>query len=263
MAALAKTRRRCDLQRCLRAACLVLQSVLTTGCHAPYPQPIATERNDTFDFGLSATDSLARLPDCEDTVAASSRSLTAGNKSADEAILAGLPARVLHDHQHFYSSGSLALLAGGFAVAGGIANTSIDDSIHRHFQASVRNATSDDWFESLHASKELGNGFYTLPVFASAWVCGEVFSDLPSGQAIGTWGERSIRGFMVGAPPLIVLQQLTGGSRPDETQQGSHWQPLKDNNGISGHSFMGACRLSPRPKCASPRLVKRAGTQRR
>ncbi len=68
------------------------------------------------------------------------------------------------DQKNFYSAESLTLLGGGLIVGGAMANSSIDDGIHRHFQSSVRGATSDDWFESLHASKELGNGVYTLPV---------------------------------------------------------------------------------------------------
>jgi hypothetical protein len=121
-----------------------------------------------------------------------------------------------------------------------MANSSIDDGIHRHFQSSVRGATSDDWFESLHASKELGNGMYTLPVFATAWAAGELFPDNALVETSGRWGERSIRGFVVGAPPLIIMQQVTGGSRPTETDESSEWHPMRDNNGISGHAFMGS-----------------------
>ncbi len=57
------------------------------------------------------------------------------------------------DQKNFYSAESLTLLGGGLIVGGAMANSSIDDGIHRHFQSSVRGATSDDWFESLHASK--------------------------------------------------------------------------------------------------------------
>ncbi len=144
------------------------------------------------------------------------------------------------DQKNFYSVESLTLLGGGLLVGGAMANSSIDDGIHRHFQSSVRGATSDDWFESLHASKELGNGMYTLPVFATAWAAGELFPENSFVETSGRWGERSIRGFVVGAPPLIIMQQLTGGSRPTETDESSEWYPFRDNNGISGHAFMGS-----------------------
>jgi hypothetical protein len=125
-------------------------------------------------------------------------------------------------------------------VGGAMANSSIDDGIHRHFQSSVRGATSDDWFNSLHASKELGNGMYILPLFATAWAAGKLIPDNALLETSGQWGERSIRGFVVGAPPLIIMQQLTGGSRPTETDESSEWHPFGDNNGISGHAFMGS-----------------------
>jgi hypothetical protein len=45
---------------------------------------------------------------------------------------------------------------------------------------------------------------------------------------------------VVGAPPLYVMQQVTGSSRPGEGSAGSHWHFLNDNNGVSGHAFIGA-----------------------
>jgi membrane-associated phospholipid phosphatase len=46
--------------------------------------------------------------------------------------------------------------------------------------------------------------------------------------------------FVVGAPPLYVMQWVTGGSRPGEGSAGSQWHLLNDNNGVSGHAFVGA-----------------------
>jgi PAP2 superfamily len=164
--------------------------------------------------------------------------------------------RLWDDQNNFYSPESVTLLGGGLVVGGLMANTSIDENLHRHFQGSVRGATSDEWFESLHASKELGNGIYTLPVFASAWVAGELFPDNKIVETTGRWGERSIRGFVVGAPPLIVLQQFTGGSRPTEINESSEWHPFRDNNGISGHAFMGSLPFITAAKMTDDRGLK-------
>ncbi len=153
---------------------------------------------------------------------------------------ATLVARLWSDELNFYSSESLTLVGAGLLVGGAVANTSADEQLHNHFQTSVRGATSDDWFETLHGSKELGNGTYTLPVFGTAWAMGELLSDSKMAAVGGRWGERSLRGFLVGAPPLILFQQFTGGSRPNETDESSEWHPFRDNNGISGHSFMGS-----------------------
>jgi hypothetical protein len=39
---------------------------------------------------------------------------------------------------------------------------------------------------------------------------------------------------------MLALQQVIGASRPGEAESGSHWEPFHDDNGVSGHSFMGA-----------------------
>ena len=164
--------------------------------------------------------------------------------------------RLYGDQNNFYSPESVTLLGSGLIVGGLMANTSIDENLQRHFQSSVRGATSDDWLESLHASKELGNGIYTLPVFATAWAAGELFPYNKYVETTGRWGERSIRGFVVGAPPLIVLQQFTGGARPTETNESSEWHPFRDNNGISGHAFMGSLPFITAAKMTDDRGLK-------
>ncbi|MDX1929265.1 MAG: hypothetical protein SFV81_22245 [Pirellulaceae bacterium] len=149
-----------------------------------------------------------------------------------------VPKKLLHDQLSFYSIDSMASLGLAFGAGAAIANTGADDAIHRHFQSSVRNATSDDWFEFLRANKELGNGTITLPIFGSLWLANELVDGPLAFETAGKWGERSMRAFIVGAPPLIFTQVLTGGSRPYETDKGSRWQPFQDNNGVSGHAFM-------------------------
>jgi hypothetical protein len=163
-----------------------------------------------------------------------------GHLEADEFQRESLWQRIQMDHQHFYDLESFGLLTGGFLLGAAVANTQLDDELHRHFQGSVRGATSDDWSEFLHADKELGNGVYSLPIFASVWAAGEFFDESPLLVTTGRWGERSMRSFLVGAPPLMVAQRLTGGSRPGELDRGSRWLPFQDNNGVSGHAFMSA-----------------------
>ncbi|MDB4440051.1 hypothetical protein N9153_03925, partial [Planctomicrobium sp.] len=144
-----------------------------------------------------------------------------------------LISRIVADHQGFYSVDTLFGLGYGFAAGGLMANTGIDESIRDTFQTSLKSS-------ALHAPKELGNGKYTLPIFAAAWAAGNLFEGVPVAETAGEWGERSIRSILVGAPPMLALQSLTGASRPGESSSGSSWMPLQDNNGVSGHSFMGA-----------------------
>ena len=39
---------------------------------------------------------------------------------------------------------------------------------------------------------------------------------------------------------MLLMQRVTGASRPGESNSGSHWRPFHDCNGVSGHAFMGA-----------------------
>ncbi len=39
---------------------------------------------------------------------------------------------------------------------------------------------------------------------------------------------------------MLAMQRLIGASRPGEAPSESHWEPFLDDNGVSGHSFMGA-----------------------
>ena len=161
--------------------------------------------------------------------------------------------RLMGDQLSFYSKESVLGLGLAFGAGALIANTSADVQLQSHFQSSVRGASSDEWFQFLHSNKELGNGVYTLPVFGAAWLAKEVIDGPPMFESFGLWGERSMRGFVVGAPPLVLMQVLTGGSRPHETIEGSEWNSYRDNNGVSGHAFMSslpfitAAKLSENP----------------
>jgi len=168
----------------------------------------------------------------------------------------GLWHRIVQDHRNFYDRETLAYFGGGLLVGGIFANTSIDDGLQRHFQASIRGATSDDWFEFLHANKELGNGRYTLPIFAVSAVFGKWFDQYEPLRITGEWGERSLRTFTVGVPSVIAFQRLTGASRPGESSSGSHWKPFDDNNGVSGHAFMSALPFINAAKMTDRPLLK-------
>ena len=85
---------------------------------------------------------------------------------------------------------------------------------------------------------------------------GNLLDGNPAAESASIWGERSMRGFLVGDPPLLALQQLTGGSRPTETNEGYEWHPFSDNNGISGHSFMGSLPFITAAKMSQSRSLK-------
>ncbi len=164
--------------------------------------------------------------------------------------------RIGSDHRHFYSLDSMVGLSYGLAGGALMANTKFDNTVQAHFQASVRNAGSDEWFHTLEAQKKLGNGYYTIPVFAIAWAAGSLLEDDPIADNVGEWGERSIRSILVGAPPMLATQYIVGGSRPGESTAGSDWKLFQDHNGVSGHSFMGAIPFLTAAQMAEVSWVK-------
>lgn len=165
--------------------------------------------------------------------------------SADQKTEAECPLlqRIASDHGHYYSLDTAMVVAVGTAVAATFAHTYVDEEVYRQVHHAVWHGDGDEWSVPLHATKILGEGTITLPLFGAAWLAGEVFDELPFFDVAGTWGERSLRAFLVGGPPLLAMQYATGGSRPLEADWGSDWRPFQDTNGASGHAFMGALPL--------------------
>jgi len=150
-------------------------------------------------------------------------------------------AGVVSDHALFYSGEGLTWMAAGFAAGAVMANTDFDSHfVRHHYLQNVVNISNDEFYETIHQPHFLGDGRYTIPVFALAALSEPLIDQWPYGPATAEWGQRSLRTVLVGAPAMLAAQLLTGGSRPDETTANSRWKPLQDSNGVSGHSFMGA-----------------------
>jgi len=144
--------------------------------------------------------------------------------------------KVVEDYRNFYSCDSLVCLTAAFGAGALMANTGFDTTMQTAWQQSVTPTDLGTFFSDC---KPLGEGRYALPVFGVAAITGIILEGNPSGDIIGEWGSRSLRMFVVGAPPLYVLQLATGASRPVDGS-GSQWHMLNDNNGVSGHAFIGA-----------------------
>jgi len=144
--------------------------------------------------------------------------------------------KVGSDYKNFYSCDSLACVTAAFGAGALMANTGFDTTMQTAWQTSV---APTGFGHFLAGTKPLGEGRYELAVWGTAAVTGLVFDELPVGNVVGEWGSRSLRMFAVGAPPLYVLQKVTGASRPSDGY-GSQWHFNNDNNGVSGHAFIGA-----------------------
>ena len=146
-----------------------------------------------------------------------------------------IAADVLSDHERFYSSGCLRDLSLGLLGAWLLANSQADVGVQDWYRDRVRTAATDDlsgWV------KPLGNGRVTVPALSGALLAGVLLRRVPAGRTLTRWSGRSLRALALGAPPLLFLQAATGGSRPMEDD--SRWHPFEDDNGVSGHSFVGA-----------------------
>jgi hypothetical protein len=150
-------------------------------------------------------------------------------------------AGIRSDHLQYYSATGLTQLGLGLAVGAAVANTALDEHFVRHeYVENIMFAPGDELREFMHEPKIFGDASYTLPLYALAAMSEPLTENLPMGPATAEWGQRSFRTLLVGGPPVLALQVLTGGSRPGETAHESAWRPLEDSNGVSGHGFVGA-----------------------
>ncbi len=143
---------------------------------------------------------------------------------------------IKQDYRNYYSCENLEMLGAAFGVAAVIANSQCDRELREQYQQHVRGPTGDHFAVWC---KDFGNGALMIPAMAAGWLGGDIMYDWPVGNALGEWGERSMRSMFVGAPPMLLMQYVTGGGRPGENNAGSRWKPFADNNGVSGHAFVG------------------------
>lgn len=138
---------------------------------------------------------------------------------------------IKNDTQEFYSKNTFNFLVIGYLAGSVIANSNLDQSFQNFMQDKLRNESSDRIAAFV---KPWGNGKYAIPFLIGVYY---VFSN---SSKINQWSRLSMRAMLVGAPTMLIGQSLTGASRPQETDYRSKWRPLKDDNGVSGHAFMGA-----------------------
>jgi hypothetical protein len=160
---------------------------------------------------------------------------------------------VRQDYINYYSWGNLRDLAIGFAVAAPLANTSVDGGFRDWYQDDVRSRDTDN---AARFFKTFGEGQIFIPSFAVLAVTGQYFADRPLLGGVGDYSGRVTRAYLVGAPPMLLMQFVTGAGRPGEHDSGSHWQPFRDSNGVSGHAFMGSVPFITAARMAENLLAK-------
>lgn len=167
--------------------------------------------------------------------------------------LKGFGRLVAEDYRNFYSCRNLGVVALGIGVAAPIANTNLDREFGEHYQESIRNAFTDDLSSVF---KTFGEGRYLLPATAGLTALYYTLPQSAITEVPGQWAERSLRAYLVGAPPMYVTQMTLGAGRPGESLDSSHWTPLRDNNAVSGHAFIGAVPFLSAAKMTDQPLLK-------
>lgn len=161
--------------------------------------------------------------------------------------LAGFTKNSINDHKNFYSTRNLPAALTFLGTGAVLANSQYDQNILEHIQDNITfNRRTNEYQEFVGEFRFFGEGYFLLPIYAGTAILGKhVFADNPKAELAGEWGDRCVRSFVLGAPPLIFGQLAIGASRPGESPEtgvgeASEWQFFEDNNGISGHAFMGA-----------------------
>ena len=162
------------------------------------------------------------------------------------------------DHFHFYSCEGLGLLGLGLGLHAILSNTSLDQDFRDSLQ---ENAVGDPG--AFAFAKNFGETMIVVPGLFALWgldallercFCPRCVHD----RWMGDWARQSLRSLAVGAPMTGILQVLIGASRPNESDTGSRWNPFNDNNGVSGHAFVGAVPFLVAAKRTDNVLLKTA-----
>lgn len=155
--------------------------------------------------------------------------------------LGGAGERLYGDYRAFYlDSNTYLRLGGGLVVAGALANTDADKEVRDYYQANIRSSATDGLSDFARIP---GEALFTVPALAALYLSTE-----------NPWAERSLRALFLGGPLGLFLRSATGGGRP--TEGGSDWKPFLNNNGLSGHSFIGAVPFITAAKMEERACVK-------
>ena len=131
--------------------------------------------------------------------------------------------------QRYFSEMQMQVKVGAFAGAYVMAHSSIDQSFQDYYRRTFTAPALDRWSAR---AKVFGEGKYLLGL----WSALALFS---KGEA-AFWAQQSLKSAAIAGPFVVLTQRLTGASRPGERSQASYWRFWQDENGVSGHAFMGA-----------------------
>jgi hypothetical protein len=160
--------------------------------------------------------------------------------------------RVEADYSGFYAVDPMLVLAAGVGVSGIMAHTSLDTGLRDFYQDHLRSSFTDRLSDGFRLA---GDVRVVLPLYLSGFLVGKALPESILGSACDEWGERTLRAFVVGAPPVLVLENLLGSSEPEDGGD-SDWHPFQDDAGASGHAFLGAVTFLSAARMAESSVAK-------
>lgn len=145
--------------------------------------------------------------------------------------------RVFTDYRNLYNLNNAKNF--GLAVMGAavLANTKMDRNFQNWYNAQIRTDVSND---ISNVAREPGEGAIFIPVMTASaltYRALQEWREIPD-CVLGEFTDRTMRGYLVGAPALLTFQLVLGGNRP--VHGSSYWRPFQQDHGVSGHAFMGA-----------------------
>jgi hypothetical protein len=157
---------------------------------------------------------------------------------SEETAFARFRRYVGQDYRTFYSRANCGLIVLGIGAAQVTMGTGADQGISNWYQDHVDGQDADEVAEVI---KQAGTPEFVLPAYLLLGALSPLAEDVPVADVACDWGANCLRTALVGEIPMLLLQQLLGSSRPrDGDRRKVHWKPFQDNNGVSGHAFLGA-----------------------
>lgn len=148
----------------------------------------------------------------------------------DESLFSKIKA----DHKNYYLDMDYKRTGYVFMLGALMANTNIDQQLIDFYNYDIHSRDPDEHDENSSFWKNFGEGQILIPISLLS-----ASTNFISKNPVGDWGSLVSRAYLVGAPPMLLMQKVTGGSRPFELENNSsHWKFWNDENGVSGHAFI-------------------------
>lgn len=145
---------------------------------------------------------------------------------------------VLEDYAKYYHGTGIPSLVVGLAIAGTLANTTLDSNLQRYWQAQIRSDLTNNISDAFEFYSKAAQWKISLPLYLVSMSLTSLKLGSPFLEEIACWGNHSLRTLLLAAPQQAVLTQLLGSGRPPD--QSPHWQWTKHDRAVSGHAFYGA-----------------------